>query len=65
MKYVTPQNCDIGIFVKLKDGSWRSLLKGRKVEMGLLDPKFLDLALKIGRLEEINESILIEAKDGN
>jgi hypothetical protein len=53
MRYITPRGCEKGLFIKLKDGHWASLSNGKKVQTDLLEPKFMELALKQGRLEGI------------
>ena len=50
---LTPKNCEKGLLVRLKDGSWRSLFNNKKVEADLLDPKFVELAVKLGRLTKV------------
>ena len=53
MEYLTPKDCEGGLLVRLKDGGWRSLFNNKKAEADLLDPKFMELALKQGRLMKI------------
>ncbi len=53
IEYLTPKNCEEGLLVRLKDGSWRSLFNNKKVQADLLDPKFVELAVKQGRLTKI------------
>jgi len=65
MIYLKPVNCENGLFVKLKDGQWVVLRNGYKVQADSLDPNFVDYAIRIGRLEEVNEAIQIEAENGS
>ena len=50
---LTPKNCEKGLLVRLKDGQWASLSNEKKAQADLLDPKFMELALKQGRLTKI------------
>ena len=52
-EYLMPKNCEEGLLVRLKDGSWRSLFNNKKVQTDLLDPKFIELATRLGRLTKI------------
>ena len=53
MKSLMPKNCEKGLIVKLKDGHWATLSNGKKVQSDLLDPKFVELAMRLGRLTKI------------
>ena len=53
MEYLTPKDCEGGLLVRLKDGSWRSLFNNKKVRADLLDSKFVELAMRLGRLTKI------------
>ena len=53
IEYLTPKNCEEGLLVRLKEGSWRSLFNNKKVQADLLDPKFVELAVRLGRLTKI------------
>ena len=53
MRYITPRGCEKGLFIKLKDGHWATLSNGKKVQSDLLDPKFVELAVRLGRLTKI------------
>lgn len=50
---LTPKNCEKGLIVKLKDGQWATLSAGKKAKTDVLDPGFVELAVKQGRLEGI------------
>jgi hypothetical protein len=50
---LTPKNCEKGLLVRLKDGQWASLSAGKKAKTDVLDPKFMELAVKLGHLEGI------------
>ena len=52
-EYLMPKDCEGGLLVRLKDGSWRSLFNNKKAEADLLDSKFVELAEKQGRLTKI------------
>ena len=51
--YLMPKDCEEGLLVRLKDGRWASLSNGKKVQSDLLDPKFVELAVKLGRLTKV------------
>ena len=51
--YLMLKDCEKGLLVKMKDGQWASLSNGKKIEAGLLDPKFVELAMRLGRLTKI------------
>ena len=53
MEYLTPKDCEEGLLVRLKDGSWRSLFNNKKAQADLLETKFVELAEKQGRLTKI------------
>ncbi len=53
MRYITPHGCEKGLLVRLKDSRWATLSTGKKIQTDVLDPKFVELAVKLGRLEEI------------
>ena len=53
IEYLMSKDCEEGLLVRLKDGHWASLSNGKKVQTDLLEPKFMELALKQGRLEGI------------
>jgi hypothetical protein len=52
-EYLTPKDCEEGLLVKMKDGQWASLSNGKKVQADLLDPKFIELATRVGRLTKV------------
>ena len=52
---LTPKDCEEGLLVRLKDGSWRSLFNNKKVQADLLDPKFVELAVRLGHLVKIED----------
>jgi hypothetical protein len=51
--YLMLKDCEKGLLVKMKDGQWASLSNGKKVQSDLLDPKFVELAMRLGRLTKI------------
>lgn len=51
--YLMPKDCEEGLLVRLKDGRWASLGNGKKAQADLLDPQFIELATRLGRLTEI------------
>jgi hypothetical protein len=53
IEYLMLKDCEKGLLVKMKDGQWASLSNGKKIEAGLLDPKFVELAMRLGRLTKI------------
>ena len=53
MRYITPRGCEKGLFIKLKDGHWATLSAGKKAKTDVLDPGFMELAVKLGHLEGI------------
>jgi hypothetical protein len=55
IEYLTPKNCEEGLLVRLKEGSWRSLFNNKKVQADLLDPKFVELAVRLGHLIKIED----------
>ena len=55
MKSLMPKNCEKGLIVKLKDGCWASLSNGKKVQADLLDPKFVESAVRLGHLIKIED----------
>ena len=55
MRYITPRGCEKGLFIKLKDCHWASLSNGKKVQTDLLDPKFVELAVKLGHLVRVED----------
>ena len=55
IEYLTPKNCEEGLLVRLKEGSWRSLFNNKKVRADLLDPKFVELAVRLGHLIKIED----------
>ena len=52
-EYLMLKDCEKGLLVKMKDGQWASLSNGKKVQSDLLDPKFVELAMRLGRLTKI------------
>ena len=50
MRYITPKGCEKGLLVRLKDGQWATLSAGKKAQTDVLDPKFEELAVKLGHL---------------
>ena len=53
IEYLMLKDCEKGLLVKMKDGQWASLSNGKKVQSDLLDPKFVELAMRLGRLTKI------------
>ena len=51
--YLMLKDCEKGLLVKMKDGQWATLSNGKKVQSDLLDPKFVELAMRLGRLTKI------------
>ena len=54
-EYLTPKDCEEGLLVRLKDGKWASLSNGKKVQADILDPKFVELAVKLGHLVRVED----------
>jgi hypothetical protein len=55
IEYLMLKDCEKGLLVKMKDGQWASLSNGKKIEAGLLDPKFVELAVRLGHLIKIED----------
>ena len=53
IEYLMLKDCEDGLLVKMKDGQWASLSNRKKVQSDLLDPKFVELAMRLGRLTKI------------
>ena len=53
MRYITPKGCEKGLFIKLKDGQWATLSAGKKAKTDVLDPGFMELAVKLGHLVRV------------
>ena len=53
MTDLTPKGCEKGLFIKIKDGQWATLSAGKKAKTDVLDPGFMELAVKLGHLEGI------------
>jgi hypothetical protein len=53
IEYLMLKDCEDGLLVRLKDGCWATLSNGKKVQSDLLDPKFVELAMRLGRLTKI------------
>ena len=51
--YLMLKDCEKGLLVKMKDGQWATLSNGKKVQSDLLDLKFVELAMRLGRLTKI------------
>ena len=56
-EYLTPNDCEKRLLVRLKDGRWASLSNGKKVQADLLDPKFVESAVRLGHLIKIEDQI--------
>ena len=55
IEYLMLKDCEDGLLVRLKEGSWRSLFNNKKVQADLLDPKFVELAVRLGHLIKIED----------
>ena len=55
IEYLMPKDCGEGLLVRLKDGRWASLSNGKKIQVDLLDPKFVELAVRLGHLIKIED----------
>ena len=55
IEYLMLKDCEKGLLVKMKDGQWASLSNRKKVQSDLLDPKFVELAVRLGHLIKIED----------
>ena len=55
IEYLMLKDCEDGLLVKMKDGQWASLSNRKKVQSDLLDPKFVELAVRLGHLIKIED----------